>query len=268
MTEEDNNDNSEISDEITINSNKEEPVDDNLPEEDPYIKLKSLEQMLEEKNSSYNDLYERYLRIAADFDNYKKRVTKEKTDLVTYGNEELIKALLNVIDNLERALEHKEADSKSASLIEGVDLVYKQFMSCLEKFGLSRIEAEKGAKFDPNYHQAVEHIQTDEITSGLIVYEMVRGYLLKERLIRPSMVAVSKSVKGILIKDKSADSDNKTSNNNTEDTQTIDIMNDEKELKTEETPEELELDLNIDDDKAKTDDILDLVDEDKEDKSS
>ena len=135
MTEKGNNDNSEISDEITINSNKEEPVDDNLPEEDPYVKLKSLEQMLEEKNSSYNDLYERYLRIAADFDNYKKRVSKEKADLVTYGNEELIKALLNVIDNLERALEHKETDSSSASLIEGVDLVYKQFISCIEKFG-------------------------------------------------------------------------------------------------------------------------------------
>ena len=104
-------------------------------------------------------------------------MTKEKTDLVTYGNEELIKALLNVIDNLERALEHSGAEGSSESIIKGVDLVYKQFISCLEKFGLSKINAEKGTKFDPNYHQAVEHMETDDITPGLIVNEMIKGYL-------------------------------------------------------------------------------------------
>lgn len=179
---------------IEINGNADNSASDNLPDENPAQKIKALQESLDKKNSSYDDLYERFLRIAADFDNYKKRMTKEKTDLVTYGNEELIKALLNVIDNLERALEHSGAEGSSESIIKGVDLVYKQFISCLEKFGLSKINAEKGTKFDPNYHQAVEHMETDDITPGLIVNEMIKGYLLKERLLRPSMVAVSKGI--------------------------------------------------------------------------
>jgi len=179
---------------IEINGNADNSASDNLPDENPAQKIKALQESLDKKNSSYDDLYERFLRIAADFDNYKKRMTKEKTDLVAYGNEELIKALLNVIDNLERALEHSGTEGSSESIIKGVDLVYKQFISCLEKFGLSRIDAEKGTKFDPNYHQAIEHMETDDITPGLIVNELIKGYLLKERLLRPSMVAVSKGV--------------------------------------------------------------------------
>ncbi|NIP30857.1 MAG: nucleotide exchange factor GrpE, partial [Candidatus Dadabacteria bacterium] len=233
MTDDVNNDKDISNEEITMkgSSDDDQHETDNLPDEDPNEKLKALQQNLDEKNSSYNDLYERYLRIAADFDNYKKRMSKEKTDLVTYGNEELIKALLNVIDNLERALEHSDTEGSADSIIKGVDLVYRQFLSCLEKFGLSKIEAAKGTKFDPNYHQAVEHVETDDITPGLIVNEMIKGYLLKERLLRPSMVAVSKGISNKTATDKATDTISK-----------IDTTSGDDELKLNKQDDAIEID--------------------------
>jgi len=268
MTEEGNKGKNITSEEVKINGNADEAGDDNYPEEDLNEKIKSLEQNLYEKNNSYDNLYERYLRIAADFDNYKKRMSKEKTDLVTYGNEELIKALLNVIDNLERALEHSGTDSSADSIIQGVDLVYRQFISCLEKFGLSRIESSKGAKFDPNYHQAVEHIETDDITPGLIVYDIIKGYLLKERLLRPSMVAVSKKVVNKPITDKPEKNDLKQGLDKNELTIDEDFEQTNNEVKSEGNSEleinddQFKIEVNIDNDKESKDDILDLEEED------
>ena len=257
--------------EIHINGNAEDSKGDHYPDEDPNEKIKALQQNLDEKNSSYDDLYERYLRIAADFDNYKKRMSKEKTDLVNYGNEELIKALLNVIDNLERALEHSGTEGSSDSIIEGVDLVYRQFISYLEKFGLSRIDADQGTRFDPNYHQAVEHIETDDITPGLVVNQMIKGYLLKERLLRPAMVAVSKGVVNKSIADKPEKNDSEKSIDFNE----LRIDEDYREKTSEVNAEEnLEIEINNNpfnvevnigsDDKENKDDILDLVEEDLE----
>ena len=91
----------------------------------------------------YQDLYQKYVRLAADFENYKKRLAKEKADVIAYGNEELIKALLNVIDNLERALGHTKTEDDPKPLIEGVRLVHKQFLSCLEKFGVQFVDAHR-----------------------------------------------------------------------------------------------------------------------------
>jgi len=273
----DNNDHDEnTNSEIKINGNGADSDDNGLPEENMSDKINTLEQKLEEKNNSYNDLYERYLRIAADFDNYKKRMTKEKNDLVAYGNEELIKALLNVIDNLERALQHKSNDIGSKSLIEGVDLVYRQFLSTLEKFGLERINAEKGAKFDPNYHQAVEHIETNEITPGMVVNEMIKGYLLKERLLRPSMVAVSKGLKKTLAdenlsnkkdKHKTKDYDKADNDLKTDDKNIFQIDDSDDNIDNNSFSIEINTDNednSSDNDSSTTDDeILDLVDEDE-----
>jgi len=160
--------------------------------EDLHSRLKQLEQRLEDKNKEYNDLHDRYLRMAADFDNYKKRVSKEKADIIAYGNEELIKALLNVLDNLERALEHSESAEQDGPIIEGVKLVYKHFLSCLERFGVQPVEANKGQEFDPRYHQAIERVETKDLTPGIILSEMLKGYTLKDRLLRPALVVVSK----------------------------------------------------------------------------
>ncbi|NIP39293.1 MAG: nucleotide exchange factor GrpE [Candidatus Dadabacteria bacterium] len=298
MTDGENKDKDMDAEEIKINGNADHDKGDNFPDEDPNEKIKALQQSLDEKRSSYDDLYERYLRIAADFDNYKKRMSKEKTDLVTYGNEELIKALLNVIDNLERALEHSGAEGSSESIIKGVDLVYRQFISCLEKFGLSRIGADQGAKFDPNFHQAVEHVETDDIAPGLIVNEMIKGYLLKERLLRPSMVAVSKGIRNKQDTDNkpkeqtetekvdvSQDSLDVSSNEleldlsddsfNLDDLKidenftdnTVDINSGEN-IASENTDDEYSIEVNIGNDNLDTDDILELIEEDGKNKKS
>lgn len=147
-------------------------------------------------DKDYQDLYQKYIRLAADFENYKKRLAKEKADVVAYGNEELIKALLNVIDNLERALDHADEEKDPKALIEGVKLVHKQFLSCLEKFGVKFVEATPGQEFDPRMHQAIERVETPDFTPGLIISEMLRGYTLKERLLRPALVVVSRGQSG------------------------------------------------------------------------
>jgi molecular chaperone GrpE len=149
-----------------------------------------------EGGKDYQDLYQKYIRLAADFENYKKRLAKEKADVVAYGNEELIKALLNVIDNLERALDHADAEEDPKPLIEGVKLVHKQFLSCLEKFGVQFVDASPGQEFDPRLHQAIERVESPDFTPGLIISEMLRGYTLKDRLLRPALVVVSKGAGG------------------------------------------------------------------------
>jgi len=138
------------------------------------------------------ELNQQYLRLAADFENYKRRVTKERADSIAYGNEELIKEMLNVLDNLQRALEHTEQQDDAKPVIDGVKLVQKQFVSTLEKFGVQPIDASKGKEFDPMLHQAIEHAESDEIAPGLVLSEMLPGYTLKERLLRPALVVVSK----------------------------------------------------------------------------
>jgi len=140
----------------------------------------------------YKDLYQKYMRLAADFENFKKRSAKERADVIAYGNEELIKALLNVLDNLERALEHSESQDDPKPLLEGVKLVHKQFLSCLEKFHVQHIDASQGKEFDPRLHQAIERVESEEVKQGHIISEMLKGYVLKDRLLRPALVIVSK----------------------------------------------------------------------------
>ncbi len=141
----------------------------------------------------YTELERKYLRLAADFENYKKRQVREKADIIAYGNEELIKSLLNVLDNLERAIEHSESKEDAKPLLEGVKLVHKQFISSIEAFGVELIKADKGTDFDPSIHQAIEQVESGELASGVILSQMQRGYMLKSRLLRPALVTVSKN---------------------------------------------------------------------------
>lgn len=169
--------------------------------EDTLDKIDNVEINTEDREvvekKKYDDLYDRFVRLAADFDNFKKRNAKEKSEIHSFGNEELIKALLNVIDNLERAISHAENDKvteKSSSFkafVDGVKLVHNQFISCLEKFDVRLVESEPGTEFDPRIHQAIDKLESDIYEAGLIISEMIKGYFLKERLLRPSMVSVS-----------------------------------------------------------------------------
>ena len=137
--------------------------------------------------------YDKYLRIYAEFENYKKRMARERSDLLQYGNENLIKDLLPVLDSLGRALEHARTSEDFSSFIEGIRLVEKQFLGALENNGVKPIEA-RGEPFDPNFHEALFQVNTSEGENQRVVDELEKGYLLNGRLLRPSKVSVSKNV--------------------------------------------------------------------------
>ena len=139
-----------------------------------------------EKKEPEEDGDTRYLRLMADFQNYKKRVEKEKTDLYSYANEKLITEMLDVIDNFERALEHDDGDD---GFKEGMEMIFKQLSDVLEKAGLAEIPA-LGEEFDPNFHNAVMTEETEEYESGKVSGVMQKGYTLNGKVIRPSMVKV------------------------------------------------------------------------------
>ena len=128
----------------------------------------------------------RYLRLMADFQNYKKRVEKEKRDLYSYANEKIMNDLLTVMDNFERALEH-DADE---NFKEGIEMIFKQLSDVLEKDGLAEIPA-LGEEFDPNVHSAVMTEETEDYESGKVSGVMQKGYTLNGKVIRPAMVKVA-----------------------------------------------------------------------------
>lgn len=136
--------------------------------------------------------HELYLRATAELDNVRKRLEREKADVIKYANESLIKDLLGVLDNLERALDHApDQEAELESVVEGVVLTHKAFWGVLERFGVRPVAA-VGEKFDPNYHEAVMQREDVEAEDQTVLEEVQRGYLLYDRLIRPAMVIVSK----------------------------------------------------------------------------
>ena len=136
--------------------------------------------------------FDLYLRSQAEIDNLKKRFQKEKQDLARFSNESLIKQLLTVIDNLERAVLHSEEENALNILIEGVKLTLNGLTDTLQKEGLEEIKA-IGMPFDPNYHEAVSAQEDKTVKPGTVLEELQKGYILNQRLIRPAMVIVSKS---------------------------------------------------------------------------
>ena len=160
-------------------------------------KIDLLESQLEESFKRARDTgdrlketHERLLRTAAEFDNFKKRASKEKEDAQKFGTERLLKDFLPVMDNLERALDHAE-QSNLAQVVEGVKLVQKLFETTLARHGVTHCSA-LGKPFDPNVHEALMQIE-HESAPGTVVQEMARGYKLHERLVRPAAVVVAKA---------------------------------------------------------------------------
>jgi molecular chaperone GrpE len=151
-----------------------------------------LEAALQKARAEAAENYDRLLRVSADFENYKKRVAKEKSDLIRYGNDELIKELLPVIDNLERALGHANAEGNEEGIRSGVEMTLQQFLGILQRFGVMPIAAE-GEPFDPTKHEAVMEQATGDYDPGHVVAELQKGYLLNDRLVRPAKVVVAKA---------------------------------------------------------------------------
>src|SRR5262245_18109392 len=143
---------------------------------------------LDELRREKEALQDRLLRTAAEFDNYRKRVDRERRDLADYAAADVVGEMLPIVDNLERAL---TAAPEPDPLRKGVELIHKQMMDVLRKRGVKPIEA-LGADFDPNFHQAVIHEPSSEHREGEVIEELQRGYLLGDRLLRPAMVKVAK----------------------------------------------------------------------------
>jgi molecular chaperone GrpE len=150
-----------------------------------------LNKKLEEKDKEAKEYYDRFLRMAADHENYKKRAAREKEDYIKFSNEELIKAILPFIDNLERAVNHAEKVNDTGVMIEGVRLTIQQILQTLNKFGLSSFES-VGKPFDPAMHEAMLVVETDQHEPNQVLEEFQRGYLLNNRLLRPASVSVTK----------------------------------------------------------------------------
>jgi molecular chaperone GrpE len=129
-------------------------------------------------------LYDRLLRKQAEFENYKKRIDRERSEFVQFASAELMRELLNALDSFDLALRNTGGD------LRGFELIYKQLQDTMGRFGLKPIEA-KGEKFDPNFHQAVSTQPTDDVEENTVVEEMRKGYTLNGRLLRPAMVIVS-----------------------------------------------------------------------------
>ncbi|HLS07635.1 nucleotide exchange factor GrpE [Lentibacillus sp.] len=145
-----------------------------------------LSQLKEEKDN----LHDRLLRVQAEFENFKKRSQKEKEAVSKYKAEDLVKELLPAIDNFERALQVEVTD-ETKSFVEGVSMVYNQIKDALKSQGVEEIES-VGKPFDPNIHHAVMQVEDEAAESETVTEELQKGYILKDRVIRPAMVKVNK----------------------------------------------------------------------------
>lgn len=161
--------------------------------------LETLRAQLEFSQSKGRDLmeklkdqHERMLRAAADLENYKKRALKEKEEIQKYGAEKLLKDFLPVLDNFDRALEHAEKGGDLESLTRGVQMTRKLFEDTLAKHGVKAFSS-LGQPFDPRLQEAMQQVESNEVPPNHVVFELVRGYTLNDRLIRPALVSVAKA---------------------------------------------------------------------------
>jgi molecular chaperone GrpE len=146
---------------------------------------------LEQLQKERDDYYDRLLRKTAEFDNYRKRTDRERQQLAEAAAADLIKDLLPLVDDLERALKADAGNETAAPILRGVEMIHKQLLDTLRKRGVTSIEA-LGADFDPHYHMAVSHEPAEGRREGEVIEEFARGYMLGDRLLRPAMVKVAK----------------------------------------------------------------------------
>ena len=179
--------------EVSEAGNLEETVPEEISAEtlEPEETEETEENLIDKERSHSRDMEERFLRVNAEFENYKKRINRENSERFKFFNLDFIKELLPSLDNLERAITHAKSENKDfGSMIEGLEMVNKMTHEVFEKFGVSRVNT-VGEVFDPNIHQAVGVVQSDSVPENHIVEECLGGYLLHDRIIRPAMVRVS-----------------------------------------------------------------------------
>lgn len=181
----------EEGDEVKLSQAPPEEKHPKKRKEDKDKEIEELKKKLEEREKEAKEHYDRLLRVAADFENYKKRAAKEREEWTKFANEDLMKAILPFIDNLERAINHAEKVLDTGVMIEGVRLTLQQILQTLNRFGLAPFES-VGRPFDPARHEAMLVVESDQHEPDRVVEEFQKGYLLNDRLLRPATVSVSK----------------------------------------------------------------------------
>ena len=154
--------------------------------------LLELREKFQSKEKESQENYERYLRQVAEVDNFKKRVNREKEDAIRYANENLIRDLLPVIDNLERAIAHASGGGNGKPLVEGVEMVLRGLLDVFGKHGVVQVPA-VGTVFDPGKHEAMAQVESSEHEPNTIIDEHHKGYFFRDRLLRPALVTVAKA---------------------------------------------------------------------------
>ena len=150
----------------------------------------TLQAELAKVQAQADDYLRQWQRLQAEFDNYRKRTQREKEDIIRYAAEQIIKAMLPVLDNFERAIAASQTNQDFGSFAQGVDMIFRQMFNILAKEGLTPIEA-VGQPFDPNLHEAVLRTEAEGQPENTVVEEVQKGYRLKDKVLRPSMVKVS-----------------------------------------------------------------------------
>ena len=177
-------------------SEKEEQVSES-PKEKEEEEI-SPEDLIEKLNGEITGLKDQRLRAIAELENFRKRAEKDQSDALKYGISNFAKEIINIRDNIERAQSSISDEAKNdkaiKSVIEGIDLIAQSVVSTFEKIGIKKIES-LNEKFDHNLHQAMMEIENDDLEPGTIVQELMPGYILHDRLLRPAMVGVSKKTK-------------------------------------------------------------------------
>jgi molecular chaperone GrpE len=173
--------------------------------DDAVARLKELEEQVAAAQAEARENHDRMLRLAAEFENYKKRTAREMEDLKKYATENLIRQLLTVVDNLERAIASASTDDKNGqSVVDGVALTLSEVMKILEQHHVSPIES-LGVPFDPSFHQAMCQEESEDHPPNTVVQEFQKGYMIHDRLLRPAMVVVSKAAQNGQTNEKSVD---------------------------------------------------------------
>lgn len=174
----------EVEDEEEAES--EEGTGTETKEKKSFFKKKEKKDKKDEKIEELND---RLVRTMAEFDNFRKRTEKEKAQMFEIGAKDIIEKVLPVIDNFERGLQAVSAEEKESAFVQGIEKIYKQFVSTLETAGVKQIES-VGKEFDPNFHNAVMHAEDAELGENIVAEEFQKGYMYRDTVVRHSMVKV------------------------------------------------------------------------------
>ena len=182
---------------------EDDPKPETAPDSDTAARIAALEAELSTARDEARQSHERWLRERADLENVKKRAARERAETVKFANEQVLKDLLPIVDNLERAIEHARSGGDGQPLMDGVALILKSLLDVLDRHGVTRIEA-RGNPFDPAQHEAMAHVESAAHEPNVVVEEHQPGYRLNERLLRPALVSVAKPREN-LAKDKARD---------------------------------------------------------------